>query len=272
MEESSVEINKLATGSDKSLPRYDLTPEELQALEAELVKSIEEHGISDGVVAAWITPFHRFANIPRAYESKYFPEVEELTDQEIENSLYLVVVDMREGEKRPVHSTIISRQNVTRESLASDEKNDENLTGFYVIDDLIKTGNFTSEEFKEYYESRGYDLDKCISVETNFRIGDKTEKYHGARMSELSYMVIMNMFFESNPEKGKSAVFASINRASSISFRMVGLKFEPLMGRDDFVTSEAERGLIYHPVCIPFDDDNHPVFEKLRLQLPEVTY
>ncbi|NTW62247.1 hypothetical protein HGB25_02455 [Candidatus Saccharibacteria bacterium] len=256
-----------------SRPRYDLNPEELKELEAELVGSIEEQGVHDGVVAVWIAPFHRFADIPRVYESQYFPEVEELSDQETENSLYLLMVDMRDGVKRPVHSTIISRQNVSREGLAIDQ--DEvggDTTGFYVIDDLIRTGNFTADEFRDYYESRGFDLSKCISVETNFRIGDKTQKYQGARIAELSYMAVMKMFFDTQPEIGHAAVFASVNRLSALSFRMVGLKSEPLMGRDDFVTSEAERGLVYHPVCIPYDGSNHPVFEKMSVPLPEIVY
>lgn len=260
------------TNIDKPCPRYDLTPEELKTLESEFIHSIEERGITDGIVATWVTPFHRFADIPRVYESQYFPEVEELSDQETENSLYLVLVDMREGEKRPVHSTIISRQNISKEGLSSNSDVDKGETGFYVIDDLIKTGNFTAEEFRDYYETKGFDLSKCISVETNFRIGDKVSRYQGVRVPELSYMVVMGMFFDANPEIGKSAVFASINRMSALSFKMAGLKYEPLMGRTDFVTSEAARGLIYHPVCIPYDDDNHPVFEKLALKIPEIIY
>jgi hypothetical protein len=169
-----------------------------------------------------------------------------------DNTVFLALVDTRDGQDRVVHATTISGY----EDTAS-----ESATGFIVADDLAEMGNFTPEEFREYYQKKGYDLSKCISVETNFKVGDKAPLVNGMRTVDIAYLSVFKMLMSKEPELGGAAVFSSINRASIVSFGRRGLKCEPLMGRDDLVTSESVHGLVYKPVAIPYNEASRHVFE-----------
>jgi hypothetical protein len=255
-------------------PRYDLNPEELKLLESELVESVKAAGLTGQVVATWISPRHKFANVIRNYEAKYFPEVADLDDTTEDETLFLALVDTREGSDRVVHAATISSGTALNnpEARSDDRHGDEEHTGFYSIDDLIDMGNFTKEEFVDYYTSRGIDLSKCIAVETIFRIGDKVKGFNGLRIADLTYLMIMKMFMAGQPEINKSGIFANINRATAISFKWAKLNYQPLMGRRDLKTSDSLRGLDFTPIIIPFDDNNHPIFEKIETAIPELSF
>lgn len=255
-----------------SKPRYDLSPDELGALECDLVETLKELGFRDCVAAAWITPNHEFANIARMHEAKYFPEVQELPDVVEDSTLFLVLADTRDDVDRVVHAATVSGQDVNRDEARVTPVNQDESTGFIVVEDLIEMGNFTPQEFRDYYAAAGIDLDRCISVETNFYIGKRAPRFRGMTSSDLAYLAIFEFFMGLQPEFGRAVAFASINRPSIVSFGWIGLEYEPLMGRTDLVTSESQRGLRYVPITIPYNAHNLPIFESMGEGLPKASF
>ena len=255
-------------------PRYDLSGEELNVLEQELVHDIKQQVSDEGVVAVWIYPNHKFANILRAHEANHFPEVSELPQDIEDRSLFFALVDTRGGEDRVVHSTTVSGVLGRRMGEVDPNNPDAPATsGFIVIDDLIEMGNFTVEEFWEYYASNGIDLGSSISVETNFRVGDRVSKFKDMNISDIAYLSLFRLLKQRSKNLDtkfdSSVVFASINDNTINSFARVGIVCSPLMGRSDLVTSESEAGLDFKPVTIP---NNAKIFDDIDLVVPELTY
>ncbi|HEU4914895.1 MAG TPA: hypothetical protein VFT16_05880 [Candidatus Saccharimonadales bacterium] len=252
----------LGQGEEGFRPRYDLDQSELDVLDQQIVASVRGIYPEEGVYSALIAPDHPFSNFVRGQEAKFFPEVNEFPAEEEENTLLFALVDTRLESSRVVHVGTISSPGLMRTEAHPDS------TGFLFVDELVGLGNFTPEDFRAYYESRGLKLDKCIAVETNIRVGEPVEKYHGFRTVDLGYLTLFGLVERSNPEPGESAVFASINRASAVSFGRVGIECEPLMGRDDMVTPESFYGRRSTPVAIPYTD----IFKAMGPQLPSVSF
>lgn len=257
---------------DTSGARYDLTPEQLKSLEDGLVNEVKScfKEKEEGLYAVWLDPDNKYANVIREYESRYFPEVATVTDQEEAGTLFLALVDTRPSANRVVHGVTISGVKLEENTHETAVQPYNGKTGFIVVDDLIEMGNFNAEEFYKYYSDKGIEIEKCISVETNFRIGDKVELFNGFTPAQLAYTMIFNKLKEGQPQKGKAAIFSSINRASIISFRRVGLQYEPLMGRQDLRTPEQELGKDFTPVAILYNEQNIAIFDHLGDRLPEL--
>jgi len=262
---------KRAKDEQESSPRYDLTCEELSALEEKLLKEVDRltkkplHKKAQGIYGVWIPSRNKYANILRTNEAKYFPEVSELTDEVEDETLFLAMVDTRTESRRVVHATTISGVEQGNNS------SQPNSSGFITIDELIDMGNFTAEEFREYYRGHEIDTFKSISVDTNFRVGQKVKRIDGIKTADLAYLTVFQFLDRQKPEGATTAVFASINRASIISFKQLGLEFEPLMGRSDLVTPESLEGKDFLPVMIPNNTHNSELFKKLGFQVPEIS-
>lgn len=241
--------------------RYDLSQEELSDLENDLVSEVKRRFPEEGVYAAWIEPDHRYANLIRSYEAQYFPEVQTLPDTNELNTLFFALVDTRGFANRIVHGATISKGQIESHG---------NSTGFIGMDQLIEKDNFTAQEFKDYYVDRGIDVSKSISVETNFRVGEKTKPINGFTPAQYAYLSFFNRLEKKADDLRKAAIFSSINRASVLSFQRFGLDFEPLMGRTDLKTPEADLGLDYLPVVIPYTENNISLFRLMDKPLPEV--
>ncbi len=254
--------------------RYDLSDEELAALEQDLVSDVKEHFEEEGMYAAWIRPSHRYANIVRTNEAKYFPEVEDVSIAEENRTLLLALVDTRASANRVVHSATVSGisydENI--ETVIDRPESKDDTTGFIVVDQLVDMGNFTRQEFFDYYAAQGIDTSKSIAVETNLRIGSKAERFNGLRTAQLAYIAIFERLNKRNPEMHKSAVFTTINRPSILSFKQFGLEYEPLMGRSDLTTPESELGEDFLPVAIPYNEHNLAVFKAAGEGLPEISF
>lgn len=265
------EINKCSINTLAVRPRYDLTPEECAELEGDLLGIVEGQYPEEGVCAVWINPYHRFANLIRAKEAEFFPEVEEVSEQDESNTLFLALVDTRPGSRRLVHGATITGVPYEGETPESVLPNEAQSTGFITVDSLIELGNFTAQGFQDYYKEKGIDLDNSFAVETNFRVGDKVEPYQGVQIADLAYLTMFSLIQRKGINEGV-AVFASINRASITSFGRVGLEYEPLMGREDMKTPEAALGLDYLPVAIPLNENNRAMFEMMSsFNLPEIS-
>lgn len=266
---SNIQPNTIAT-SDRVSPRYDLKPEEIGEIETELLFAANKLTTDGGIVATWISPWHNYSNLLRSYEAVNFPEVVELPEDIEDRSLFLALVDTRDGVERVVHSTTVSGILGRK---AGDEIEDEEgvhiTSGFIVIDDLVEMGNFTNEEFWDYYNERGIDLEHSMSVETNFRVGDRVESYSGLSTSDIAYLSLFRLLKRRANSLNTAVVFANINGKSIHSFERVGIVCEPLMGRSNLVTSESMQGLDFKPVAIP---SNAKIFDQINLDVPEISF
>lgn len=120
---------------EESKPRYDLSEEEMKLLENDLIEDVEKNvkkgqgflgrfrRATEGVYATWLNPDNKYANILRTREAEYFPEVKELTPEVEEDTLFLALVDTREGSKRVVHATTLSGPALGNNSTAEKGKN-----------------------------------------------------------------------------------------------------------------------------------------------------
>jgi hypothetical protein len=259
-----------STIDDKTLPRYDLSQEELNELEAELVSIVSEKHSDEDLVAVWIRPDSKYANFVRAHEASYFPEVEEVTAEDEENTLFLTLVDKRSLNGRIVHATTITgaKYNGGVLDLINGPEQDDKGTGFYTVDSLIELGNFSANDFYSYYRGKGIDPQKCLAVETNFRIGERPEPYNGLKMADIAYTLLFNMI-ERRKTDSDSAVFATVNQASIDSFNRFGITFEPLLDKDSFITPESFEGRDSTPVAL-FYNANKVLFKAAQQNIKEM--
>jgi len=260
-----------AETSITSKPRYDLSSSELAELEDALVANVKETYSEEGVVGVCINPDSKFANFVRTHEASYFPEVKEVSEQDEEHTLFLALVDTRPGANRIVHSATMTGVSYDKETgqLIKREPEDD-TTGLYTIDSLIELGNFTAQDFYDYYAKKGIDTNKSIAVETNFRIGEKAEEFNGLKTADLVYHIFCDVLCELGGELNKAAVFATINKDSRDSFDRVGLNYELLMGRDDLKTEESELGIDSKPMTLIWDDKAYTIFRGMGVNIPQM--
>jgi len=248
-------------------PRYDLDPDELNALETELVEAVKGGISSEGITAVWLGPRHRFANIIRTHEARFFPEVQDSSVADESMTLFLALVDTRPGSNGVVHGATVCVAGALDEgSVARSAVG----TGFITIDNLIDLGNFSAEEFGSYYASANIDLRYCLSVETNFRIGQRVPNVWGLSSSAIAYLMVFRFLVRCGARRNRAVVFADVNRVSRASFQRTGIMYAPLMGRTDLVTPEASLGRSSFPVTLPFDDACHDLFLTMRADVPEI--
>jgi hypothetical protein len=248
-------------------PKYDLDPDQLNALEAELVDAIRGGACSEGITAVWIGPEHRFANIIRTHEALPFPEAQDLSAADESKTLFLALVDTRPGSSRVVHGATVCGAGAPDEgSIAGSAVS----TGFITIDSLIELGNFSACEFESYYASGNIDLTRCLSVETNFRVGQRVPDAWGLSTSAIAYLMFFRFLVRSGARRNRALVFADVNSVSRLSFQRTGIMWAPLMGRTDLVSPEAALGRSSVPVTLPFDDACHDLFLTMRADVPEV--
>jgi hypothetical protein len=271
-----VDTETIATESatpvvDGFRPRYDLTQEEMEVLDHEMVAAVKEVYPEPGVYAAIIEPDHLFSNFVRGHEAKFFPEAVEFPPELEQNTRSFALVDTRPASDRVVHVGSISGPGLVKNPETGRGDHRE-TTGFLSVDELVGLDNFTAEEFTAYYTERGLNLDKCIAVETNVKVGPVVEKYHGVRTVDLGYLTLVGMIEQANPGVDESAVFASINLPQALSFKRFGISTEPLMGRSDLLTPESFRGRVSTPVEIPYTEEYKRLFAAMGPQLPSVHF
>jgi hypothetical protein len=248
-------------------PKYDLDSDQLNVLEAELVDAVRGGANSEGITAVWLGPGHRYANIIRTQEARLFPEVHDSSAADEDKTVFLALVDTRPGSSRVVHGATVCGAGAREEG---GSRAAAVSTGFITIDNLIELGNFSAYEFESYYASRNIDLTRCLSVETNFRIGQRVPNAWGLSTSTIAYLMIFRFLVRCGAGRNRALIFADVNRVSRISFQRTGIIYAPLMGRTDLLTPEAALGRSSLPVTLPIDDAFHELFLAMRADVPEV--
>jgi hypothetical protein len=236
-------------------PRYDLSAVELAPLEAQLAHRTAERLTDPVVGAVWIRNDDPCANVIRTLEGRYFPEAQEVTMADEEQSMFLALMDGREEGFRLVQgATMCGVKRAFDGGPSVSLARSEGSTGFICVDQLIELGNFSREDFVDYYGSQGVDLDTCVSVETHVSARKRVPPWNGLSMSGVFYVCVFGALKASGGTVDRSLVIASINRLETRSFERVGLRFEPLMGRTDLEVPEALVGRSSLPVVIHYDD------------------
>jgi hypothetical protein len=268
-------INRAKEKATKVKPRYDLSPKELKKLEKKLVDKAKATANGTGACAAWLPHDHPYANIIRTHEGSLFLDdgVNDFPEEAEAKTLQLALINTQPGNERVVHGATLMGPALNGNGRSVEELIDEEkTTGFETIDALVRHGNFTAEEFAQFYRSRGVDLEQCVSIETNFKIGENTE-LQNIPSAYLAYLLMFKRATRQT-ESGKieGGVFASINEPSIKSFEKFGLKVEPLMGQEDLETPESKLGKEYKPVFIPPAPENCALFELLEsnIELPQL--
>lgn len=255
-------------------PRYDLTQAELSALEKDMLNAVKKVYPRKRVYSVLIDPRHPFANFVRGHEAMHFPEAKEFPAELEENTLFFALIDTRRRSHKVVHvGTVSGPQFLTP---YANGRRSGRTTGFVCIDELVKLGNFTVDEFRQYYQER-LNLDHCMAVETNIRInrkgGKKTpRRYRGIRTVDLAYLTLFRLIEEVSPEIDKAAVFASVNERQAESLRRRGIEFVTLMGRKNFITPESREGRVSMPVAIIYNKKYRAIFSGLGPRLPVVRF
>ena len=223
----------------------------------------------DSIVVAWIDPSHEYANFLRTRELQKFPEVGEVDPYYETHQRYFALVDTR-GEGRVVHAATLMEYDDSVGSERSETQPD--VTGIYTVDSLIELRNFTKKDFDDYYNQRGIDLSQCLSVETNFKIVEDVEPYADMAMADLAYLSFINLFISRNAPRNSTIMFASVNEQQAKSLARNNIEFEPLLGRTDFHTEEADLGKVSNPIAMYLAQDTYDYIVSLNFRLPEIHY
>lgn len=210
----------------------------------------------DDLIALWVPADDPSADAVRELEARAFPGIDAFLDPAVERaSTFLVLLDRRGDEDAIVHALRATGPMLLSPARRAAAVADDS-TGFVMVDEIVASGQgVTAAHFARRMTRSGFDLDRCIAIETHFRVRD-VPKRHGLRPGSLSYIAVFAEFVARASAPGRSAVFAHVNEASLRSFRALGVRPEPFLGRADLRTPAGEPGTFetgYAPVTIPVD-------------------
>jgi hypothetical protein len=258
------------TEREAALPRYDLSVEELAAIDLELAEKVRQQ-VGNKVCAVWLRGDDPRANAVRTREAELFPELPELMGELEDSSSFLAIVDARRsaGDGRIVRGT-----RVTGSMYRNDPENGDVVEDNGLIKGLVDSGQITAEEVREHYDGTGLDLTKSASIESNFRVGDRVPRVRGVPLAHLAYLaMVQHSIKRMGSDGGDGSLVAHVNDATISSFNRLGIRHLPFAGREDLLTPSAagEFDDKYKPVVYTYDEKTRKVFKRLsRLALPEL--
>ncbi|NLT54268.1 MAG: hypothetical protein GXX79_06815 [Actinomycetales bacterium] len=249
---------------------YTLDRERFEILQKELVSEVKQHlrGVED-LCIVWTGTAHPYSNLVRTLEHAYFPaDIPELVTPECEaGSQFMVVVDTRDGEDAVVHgSRICSR---TRPAPAP---GGPALSGFPCVDEWIVAGRVSIEDFLRFCDEREYDLDACLSIETNFvargwhTTGERPSRVaprHGFSSAAVGYLSFQRAAHRQRPRTGRTCTFMMVNRASIISLDRIGI-----LGEEVPLVPGTNVGGSYRLLAAALTEHNAQTCEPINGQAP----
>lgn len=255
-------IDSSANPKSDFSPIYQMSEDELRDAEDQLFAYLKSNTATDSdVYTVWLPSGHSFSNIVRHYETEIFPEIPEIVESYEDRCLFLAVVDMRDVSPKVVHGFRFSSKGELSENFEG-----KLLTGMPFIDDIINSNqDLTAEMFFEYYRGIGVDLDKSISVETNFRI-DKVDDYNGVPISQVGYLALFN-YVNKQEINHNASIFAHLNIPAIKSLGAIGVTYKDIAEIPGLKTPTigGEFDSNYSPVDIPFSEENVHIFEQLSV-------
>ncbi len=211
--------------------------------------------VSDRPLVIWVPASHPSFRALEAEEAQVFPTAPALFGADSSQFCFLTLV---------IDGALRHLMRLSVPAMTGDEEIP------FLIKDLLRSGQgLDLAETLDFYASRGIDLYRCLSVETNLRIGDQLEGVSSADQSYLALFTLSN-------ELGCNAIFAHLNEPAVKSLSRVGLEWEHVSGRGDLRTPGAfgseEFDDDYTPVCIPRTSHNEAMFEALAEVTPEAAW
>lgn len=247
------------------IPRYDLSVEEVNELQGALItdlnQRVNEH---PDLYSVWLQPHLPYADLVRKFETKYWGDMSDIMAAHEDESLFLALVDLREGNNNQiVHGFRVS---AALPAVERAEGEAPESTGLVLIDDIAQSGqDFSVAEFLDYYRQRGFNPAKFITVETNFRVA-KAPRYNDLPMAQIGYISVFEMLSRSGVSENETAIFAALNKLAVLSLKGAGIEYEPIAGRPELriPVADGEFDDNYTAVAIPASKANLKVFSTLR--------
>jgi hypothetical protein len=267
-ESTQMQVAAANLALDTSAPHYDLSPEELNTRQQEMVTTVKEQ-YGETVAAVWMSSESPYADVVRTLEVDLFPEIPAIMKPYERECKFLALVDTRgEEPKGIVHAFRVSSPGLTAEERVGTLA--EGKPNIAFIQDLVSGGEITEESLMAYYEEHGVDLDSCISVETNFRV-QRAERFNGLLTSDLGYLAIFTSMAGEVAEASRTGVFAHLNRPAILSLGRTGIEWESVVGDSELQTPTQDPdnpGAVvfdpkYKPVFIPGSEHNVDVFQAI---------
>lgn len=241
------------------MARYDLSPEELAAASDELLRRVRAEAGGAPVAVAWIAPDHPLADVVRALEARWFPDIAGFTSPEVEaRCRFLVVADIG-GPSSIAHVMRTS-------TLRGGPDPAPGTVGIPMADEVVEANEgITAEEVVAHYRDRDVDLRRCLAVETNIRVSASPASPTGLRWSDHAYIAVFQEVMR-GPE-GERGIFAHLNEAAVRSLGAIGVTHEPFARREGLRSPAAQEGTFddrYAPAFIPSTPGNVGVFRDLE--------
>lgn len=244
-----------------SLPNYELDEVEIEQGERQLVDIVRAN-IGRSACAVWLRSDDPLANIVRAHEAKLFPEIPDLMDGVEDTSRFMAVVDTRRsaGQGRVIRGTRLNSPMFNELEDEADPINDIDT-----IRGLIASGQITREDIEDYYSSHHFSLRNAISVETNFKIGERAKRHHFLPMAQLAYAAIVHYGIK-HVEDGKTpSIIAHVNQSTVDSMSRAGFSHEVFAGSDKLYTPNEnnEPDNKYRPVVYVYDEQAKKTMRRI---------
>jgi len=247
-----------------SAPDYYLSQEQFDTQQADLIAKVEAQQPEPGIYSAWLDPRHPDANLVRTLEAQIFPEIPEIMEPFEDQCVFLTLIDTRPDAKRIIHAFRLSWPGSDRNAHTGASIGPEDIV---LLKDIIDSDQgLSAEDLRAYYEAKGVDFAKSMSVETNFRVGEKVEPINGLPVAQLGYIAIFQGMNSQQDIADKAVIFAHLNRPAVASLGAVGIEYEPIAGRADLQTptvGDEKFDNKYSPVCIPASAKNLEIFSNL---------
>ena len=166
--------------------------------------------------AALIVPMnHPMAETLAREEAQFFEEAPVLFDLENADELFTFLVITVDGAAR--HIVRLSAPALTPGS---------RLLPFFLTDSVEADPDLTIADVRSYYSALDIELERLISVETQFRLGEQLEPI---RSADLAYLALFQLVQEHHCR----GVVAHLNAPTIASFKRVSLAWHPFAGRVD---------------------------------------
>ncbi len=217
------------------------------------------HTANRGTTALVVPMTHPLAERLATEEARFFEEAPVLFDLPQADELFAFLVIAVDGAAR--HIVRLSAPALHPGS---------GLLPFFLTDLVDADPDLTLSDVKAYYAELNIEVDRLISVETQFRLGEQMEPI---RSADLAYLTL----FQIVKHHSCQGVVAHLNAPAIKSFKRVGLDWHPFAGRVDLRTPTVkEDGTIgfdanYQPVCLPLYS-NVDLLDGLSAFTPELVY
>lgn len=209
-----------------------------QALPLDLPSDVPDF-VRHGTAALVVPMTHPMAAALQREEARFFEEAPALFDIPDADELFTFLVITVDGAAR--HVVRLSAPLLTGRS---------ELLPFFLTDLLASDPGLSLTDVRAYYAPLGIQVERFVSVETQFRMGEHLEPI---RAPDLAYLALFQMV----TERDGPGVVAHLNAMTISSFKRVGMQWHPFAGRIDLRTPTVkEDGTVgfdaeYRPVCVP---------------------